>query len=53
MTWIADRGYEWEEFRVREVVEKESGGCLVAFTEEQAVNNPMIILESYAKFAKK
>lgn len=52
VNWIAERGYEWEEYALVEVVEQENGGFEV-FTEEQVEDNPSLILRRYAAFCNK
>ncbi len=52
VTWIADRGYEWEETAIINVVKTESPS-LILFNEEQTTRDPHIMLQSYAQFAGK
>jgi hypothetical protein len=52
VTWIADRGYEWEEAAIMNVVKGESP-FLILFNEEQVAKDPLIMLQSYAQFANK
>lgn len=52
LSWIAERGFEWEEHVAREVVDRESPNLQV-FSEDDLARDPTIILHSYAKFCNK
>lgn len=39
VAWIADRGYEWEEYALRELCERESAGFEV-FVEDELEERP-------------